>query len=61
VRTETFNTPGPLTLDLRVPAGRVDVQAVDTNETVVEVEALRNNDASIAAVEETRKQLYGLN
>jgi putative adhesin len=54
VRTETFNTPGPLTLDLRVPAGRVDVQAVDTNETVVEVEALRNNDSSIAAVEETR-------
>ena len=26
MRTETFSTPGPLALDLRVPAGRVEAE-----------------------------------
>jgi DUF4097 and DUF4098 domain-containing protein YvlB len=54
VRAETFSTPGPLALDLRVPAGRVEVQADEREDTVVELEALRDNESSIAAVEATR-------
>lgn len=54
MRTETFSTPGSLALDLRVPAGRVEVQTDERDDTVVEVEALRDNEASIAAVEATR-------
>lgn len=36
---KTFDTPGPVTLVLRVPAGEIDVQAEDTTQTTVEIEA----------------------
>jgi hypothetical protein len=54
VRSERFATPGPVVLELRIPAGRVQVQTADQADTVVELEALRDNEASIAAVEATR-------
>jgi DUF4097 and DUF4098 domain-containing protein YvlB len=37
MRRETFETPGPLTLDIRVPSGDIDVETVEGTETVVEV------------------------
>jgi DUF4097 and DUF4098 domain-containing protein YvlB len=37
MRRETFETPGPLTLDIRVPSGDIDLEAVPGTETIVEV------------------------
>ena len=39
MRRETFETPGPLTLDVRVPSGEIELTAVDGTETVVELDA----------------------
>ena len=36
--TERFSTPAPISIDLRIPAGRIDVEATDTEETIVEIE-----------------------
>jgi hypothetical protein len=57
LRSETFATPGPLELELRLPAGRLEIQAGDRADTVVELEAIRDNEASIAAVTEARVEL----
>jgi DUF4097 and DUF4098 domain-containing protein YvlB len=38
MRRETFHTPGPLRLEVRVPAGRIDLESVEGEETVVELE-----------------------
>jgi DUF4097 and DUF4098 domain-containing protein YvlB len=60
VRSESFATSGPLAIELRVPAGRVELRAGDTGdspETTVEIEALRDNESSVAAVEATRIEL----
>jgi DUF4097 and DUF4098 domain-containing protein YvlB len=37
MRRETFDTPGPLVLDVRVPSGDIDLETVEGTETVVEV------------------------
>jgi DUF4097 and DUF4098 domain-containing protein YvlB len=37
MRREAFETPGPLTLDIRVPSGDIDLETVEGTETVVEV------------------------
>jgi len=37
MRRETFETPGPLALDIRVPSGDIDIETVEGTETVVEV------------------------
>ena len=39
MRRETFETPGPLTLDIRVPSGDIDLETLEGTETVVEVSA----------------------
>ena len=39
MRRETFETPGPLTLDIRVPSGDIDLETVEGTGTVVEVSA----------------------
>jgi len=38
VRRETFNTPGPLRLEVRVPSGRIDLETVEGDETIVELD-----------------------
>src|SRR5215210_2035759 len=38
MRSETFATPGPVTLQINIPAGEVDVETAETAETVVELE-----------------------
>lgn len=58
MRRETFTAPGPLRLDLSVPAGAIEVEA-ETGadaEAVVELEPLRNGER---AVEEARVKLRG--
>ena len=39
MRREAFDTPGPLTLDIRVPSGEIELEAVEGTETVVELSA----------------------
>ena len=38
MRRESFETPGPLELNVRVPSGRIDIETVEGTETVVEIE-----------------------
>jgi DUF4097 and DUF4098 domain-containing protein YvlB len=44
MRRETFSTPGPVRLDLELPAGSIEIEAADTDETHVELEALSANE-----------------
>jgi DUF4097 and DUF4098 domain-containing protein YvlB len=57
VRSESFTTEGPLAMELRVPAGRVELVTEESQETTVELEALRENESSVAAVEAARVEL----
>jgi Putative adhesin len=44
MRSETFSTPGPVRLDLELPAGAIEIEASETDETHVELEALSANE-----------------
>ncbi|HKG43913.1 MAG TPA: DUF4097 family beta strand repeat-containing protein [Gaiellaceae bacterium] len=57
MRTETFETPGELRVEVRLGAGEVRLETADVQETTVVLEPLRDNDASIAAVESARVEL----
>jgi DUF4097 and DUF4098 domain-containing protein YvlB len=59
MRTESFQTPNPVRLDIRLGAGEVRLEASQTSETTVRLEPLRDNDASVAAVEEARVEQRG--
>jgi DUF4097 and DUF4098 domain-containing protein YvlB len=59
MRTESFQTPNPVRLDIRLGAGEVRLEASQTAETTVRLEPLRDNDASVAAVEEARVEQRG--
>jgi DUF4097 and DUF4098 domain-containing protein YvlB len=54
VRHETFHTPGPLTLDLRLPSGEIEVEAVDGDETSVDLEWTRDSDELREVVDNAR-------
>lgn len=54
---ERFTTPGPLTLRIRNTSGEIRVETAEGEETTVELEALRNDDVSQAAVEAARVEL----
>lgn len=43
MRFETFSTPGPVTLEVRIPAGDVDLSTGDVAETTVELEVHGRN------------------
>jgi DUF4097 and DUF4098 domain-containing protein YvlB len=57
MRTETFDTPGDVRLDIRLGAGEVRLETADVQQTTVLLEPLRDNDASAAAVEHARIEL----
>jgi DUF4097 and DUF4098 domain-containing protein YvlB len=57
MRTETFSTPGPVRLDLELPSGAIEVEAGDTEETHVELEAISSNDQVREMVETARIEL----
>jgi DUF4097 and DUF4098 domain-containing protein YvlB len=59
MRTETFQTPGPVRLDVRVGSGEIRLEAADTAETTVTLEPLRDSDASVTAVQEARVEQRG--
>lgn len=48
---KVFDTPGEVDLDIRVPAGRVELFASDRTDTEVEVTPLAGDDASVEAAE----------
>jgi DUF4097 and DUF4098 domain-containing protein YvlB len=39
MRRETFETPGPLTLDIRIPSGDIDLETAEGTESIVELSA----------------------
>jgi DUF4097 and DUF4098 domain-containing protein YvlB len=59
MRTETFQTPGPVRLDVRLGSGEIRLEASDTAETTVTLEPLRDSEASSTAIEEARVEQRG--
>jgi DUF4097 and DUF4098 domain-containing protein YvlB len=59
MRTETFQTPGEVRLDVRLGSGEIRLETADTSETTVTLEPLRDNEASATAVAEARVELRG--
>jgi hypothetical protein len=57
LRRESFNTPGPLRLDLRLPAGEMDVESMDGDETVVVLDSARDSDDVREVIESARIEL----
>ena len=57
MRSETYSTPGPLRLNLEIPAGEIEIETGNTDETHVELEAVANNDAIRDLVENSRIEL----
>jgi DUF4097 and DUF4098 domain-containing protein YvlB len=67
MRTETFHTPGEASLRIRVPAGRIDIETVEGDETRVELSsdpavegaATIQSRGSEVTVEIDEKRLFG--
>jgi DUF4097 and DUF4098 domain-containing protein YvlB len=59
MRTETFQTPKPVRLDVRLGSGEIRLEASDTAETTVTLEPLRDSEASSAAIAEARVEQRG--
>jgi hypothetical protein len=57
LRREAFQTPGPLVLELRMPAGEMQVQASGRADTVVELDASGSRDEVRQAIEEARIEI----
>jgi hypothetical protein len=60
MRTETYSTPGPLRLNLEIPAGEIEIETGNTDETRVVLEAIANDDAIRDLVENSRIELVRL-
>src|SRR5262245_22949633 len=59
MRTETFQTPGAVRLDIRNGAGEVRIDAGSLEgETSVVLEPLRDNEASLEAVRTARVEVH---
>jgi hypothetical protein len=54
MRSETFHTPGAVRLNLELPAGRIEIQTAETEDTHVELEALSENEQVREMVESAR-------
>jgi DUF4097 and DUF4098 domain-containing protein YvlB len=59
MRTETFDTPGSVELDIRLGSGEIRIDATDVKQTTVELRPLRDNDATLKAIENARVELRG--
>jgi DUF4097 and DUF4098 domain-containing protein YvlB len=57
VRRETFHTPGPLALDLRLPSGEMTLESADGDETVVELDATTSSDEAREVIANARVEL----
>jgi hypothetical protein len=54
MRRETYSTPGPVRLNLEIPAGRIEIETADTDETTVELEELSGHEFVRELVETAR-------
>jgi hypothetical protein len=59
MRSERYDTPQAIRLDIVVPTGRVRVDAAETAETEVELAPLNDSESSHAAVEKARIEFRG--
>jgi hypothetical protein len=57
MRSETFSTPGPVRLDLELPAGAIEIETAETDETHVQLEALSSNEQVQEMVASARIEL----
>jgi hypothetical protein len=57
MRSETFSTPGPVRLDLELPAGGIEIETAETDETHVELEALSQKAGVEEMVADARIEL----
>lgn len=57
MRTEVFQTPGPVQLDVRLGAGEISIETADIRETTVVLEPLRNNEETHEAITTARIEL----
>jgi hypothetical protein len=57
MRTETFETPGPVALDIRLGAGEIRLSSVESGATTVILEPLRDNDSTAEAIADARVEL----
>jgi Putative adhesin len=60
MRSETFYTPGDVRLNLELPAGKIEIESADTDDTHVELEAVSANEqvremVETARIEEVRR------
>lgn len=53
----SFETPGPLTLDLSVPAGKIELTASETDTTEVELDPVYDSDATRTLIERSKVEL----
>ena len=54
MRSETFKTPGTVRLDLELPAGSIEIETSNTDETHVELQALSDREQVREMVEDAR-------
>ena len=54
MRSETFHTPGDVKLHLELPAGKIEVETADTQDTHVVLEAVSSNEQVLEMVEGAR-------
>ena len=57
MRSETFSTPGAVRLNLEIPAGEIDLETAETEETHVKLEAASGDDAVRNLVDNARIEL----
>jgi DUF4097 and DUF4098 domain-containing protein YvlB len=57
MRRETFETPGEVTLDIRVPAGRIDITAAPGTATEIELDVRGGDDEATELLEQARIEL----
>jgi Putative adhesin len=60
MRSETFFTPGDVRLNLELPAGKIEIESAETDDTQVELEAVSSNEqvremVETARIEEVRR------
>jgi DUF4097 and DUF4098 domain-containing protein YvlB len=51
MRQETFATPGPVLLTLKLPRGQVELETVDGDETTVELEAIDGSERALQQID----------
>jgi Putative adhesin len=57
MRRETFETPGELTLDLKIPSGRIDVETSAGSTTEIELDVRGNEERAAELLEDARIEL----